>query len=130
MDYDIIIVGAGPAGLSIAQCCSFLNKKILIIEKEKDIGGCHRVRRLGNFFTEHGPRVYSSTYCVFRSLLSKMGLNFFDMFEPYKFNITTIGKETLWSVLSFNELLVLFIDFMSLLLNENYGKNIFRWAPW
>ena len=29
-DFDLIIIGAGPAGLALAQCCSNLNQKILI----------------------------------------------------------------------------------------------------
>lgn len=126
MDYDIVIVGGGPSGLALAQCCSFINKKVLVIEKESDLGGCHRVRRVGNenLFTEHGPRVYSSTYSVFKMLLSKMNLDFYDLFVPYKFNITTIGKETIWSVLSFNELFLLSLDFFTLLVNDNYGRDI------
>lgn len=48
MIYDYIIVGAGPAGLSLAWYLSKHNLKILIIDREKDIGGCHRVRRSAN----------------------------------------------------------------------------------
>jgi hypothetical protein len=128
MEYDIVIVGGGPSALALAQCCSFINKKVLIIEKESDIGGCHRVRRVlvenEKLFTEHGPRVYSSTYKVFISLLSKMNLDFYDLFVPYKFNITTIGKESIWSALSFKELFFLFLDFIKFLIIKNYGKDI------
>lgn len=128
MDYDIVIVGGGPSALALAQCCCFINKKVLIIEKEDDIGGCHRVRRVivenEKLFTEHGPRVYSSTYRVFMSLLSKMNLDFYDLFVSYKFDITTIGKESIWSALSIKELFLLFIDFVKFLLMDNYGKNI------
>ena len=45
-NYDLIIVGAGPAGLALAQCMRKTYKKILIIERESEIGGCHRVRRV------------------------------------------------------------------------------------
>lgn len=127
-DYDLVIIGGGPSGLALAQCCSFINKKVLIIERENDIGGCHRVRRIKSgdefLFNEHGPRVYSSTYKVFRTLLKKMDLNFYDLFVPYKFNITTIGKESIWTALTFGELFMLFSDFIALLVNDNYGKDI------
>ena len=82
--YDYIIVGAGPSGLALAQCCSRNGEKILIIERENTIGGCHRVRRVkyknpqGNdemVFTEHGPRIYSNTYAVFKELQKEMKLS-------------------------------------------------------
>jgi flavin-dependent dehydrogenase len=36
--YDVIIVGAGPAGLSAAYFCATSNKKVLVIEKQKEPG--------------------------------------------------------------------------------------------
>ncbi len=67
--YDYVIIGAGPTGLTIAHYMSKINKKCIIIEKEKDIGGCHRVTReyINNeyLFTEHGPRVYSDVFFKF-----------------------------------------------------------------
>ena len=33
--YDLIIVGAGPAGLTLAHTSSSIYRKILIIDKEK-----------------------------------------------------------------------------------------------
>jgi len=78
--YDVVIVGGGPSSLALAQCCSSLNKKVIIIEKENTIGGCHRVRRvpfeynkkIENLFTEHGPRIYVSGSKVFKSLLKDL----------------------------------------------------------
>lgn len=132
--YDIVIIGGGPSGLALAQCCASLgNKKILIIEREDDIGGCHRVKRVDvknnkgiveKMFTEHSPRVYSSTYKVFMDLLHKMDLNFYDLFTPYNFSLATIGGETIWTTLSFSEMFSLFLDFLILLINDNYGINM------
>lgn len=122
--YDIIIVGAGPAGLALAQCISHLNKRILIIEKEEVIGGCHAVRRINSYFTEHGPRVYSSTYTVFKDLLKEMNVNFYDMFTEYNFTVSQIGGETIFSKLLWSELMYLGIEFMKLMLNDNHGRNI------
>lgn len=131
--YDLIIIGGGPSGLALAQCCSSLQKTILIIEREDDIGGCHRVKRVNvtnkngiveRMFTEHSPRVYSSTYKTFINLLKKMDLDFYELFTPYNFSIATIGGETIWGTLSYGEMFSLFVDFIILLVNDDYGKNI------
>jgi len=120
--YDFIIVGAGPAGLAFAHCCSKIGKKILIIDKENDIGGCHRVRRVNGLFTEHGPRVYSNTYKIFEQFLIDMGYKFEDLFTKYDFGITTIGGETIFSTLHFNELFYLMLEFLKLVIFENHGR--------
>jgi hypothetical protein len=119
--YDIVIVGAGPAGLTLAQCCSHISDNILVIDKEASIGGCHRVRRHQGLFTEHGPRVYSSTYKVLDQLLNEMDVKFNDLFTPYNFSIATIGGETIWSTLSFTEIASLGKSFISLLINDDHG---------
>lgn len=126
MSYDLIIIGCGPSGLALAQKCK--GKKILMIDKESVIGGCHRVRRVkvGDeyLFTEHGPRVYSQTYVVFKKLLLEMGVEFENMFSEYNFSITRIGNETIFSVLDSRELGILAKAFGILLINNDYGTRI------
>lgn len=39
-DYDLIVIGGGPAGLAAAKAASALGKKVAIIEKEKLGGEC------------------------------------------------------------------------------------------
>ena len=70
-NYDYIIIGAGPSGLSLAHILPD-NKKILIIERNSSIGGCHRVDRVQGLFTEHGPRIYSYAYVNFNKLLKEI----------------------------------------------------------
>lgn len=126
--YDIIIVGAGPSGLTLAKCFSSLNKKILIIDKDPSVGGCHRVQRvLENnemLFTEHGPRVYSNAYVNTAMILEKLGTTFSDVFTPYNFNIFNIGNETIFSTLKINELISLTLYYFPLLVNSDYGNDI------
>jgi hypothetical protein len=126
MIYDIIIVGSGPSGLTMAHTLSSnnLNLKILVVDKNDSIGGCHRVKRINNYFTEHGPRIYSSAYVNFKTLLSEINVNFNELFTPYNFQFTTIGNKTIFSTMNFKEFGVFALDFFKLVANENYGKNI------
>lgn len=38
-EFDVIIIGGGPAGLSAAQWCSDLGMKSVVVEKNKELGG-------------------------------------------------------------------------------------------
>ncbi|MEN3061471.1 MAG: FAD-dependent oxidoreductase, partial [Candidatus Methanosuratincola petrocarbonis] len=38
MDYDAVVVGAGPAGLMAARKVASKGFSVLILEKEKDLG--------------------------------------------------------------------------------------------
>jgi len=103
--YDYLIVGAGPAGLMLAWGLSKLGKKILLIDRENSIGGCHRVRRVDlekrvdfgksglfkiipseyqdGYFTEHGPRVYVTNYFQLKQMMAEMDMSWSDYFTDY-----------------------------------------------
>ncbi len=66
--YDYIIIGGGPTGMTLAHLLSKYNKKVAIIEKEKELGGCHSVKRVDNLFSEHGPRIYFDNYLMFQRI--------------------------------------------------------------
>ena len=121
--FDYIIVGSGPSGLALAWYLSKQKKSILLIDREKNIGGCHRVMRVDGLITEHGPRVYSDVYLNFIDLLDDMNLNFFDLFTLYSFNISNIGDKTTTSFQWF-EILSFISSFIKLTINSNYGKYI------
>ena len=78
-NYDIIIVGAGMAGLACAQKCSESNQDFLLIEKSDRIGG--RVGSLKNdgFVFDIGFQVYNTAYEVTNKLLR----NKLDDFSPF-----------------------------------------------
>lgn len=122
-EFDYIIVGAGPAGLAFAQCCAFARQRVLIVERESSIGGLHRVRRIDGLFSEHGPRVYSSAYLVFKNLLNKMGTTFENHFTPYDFGIANIGGQTI-THFSFNEVVSFIVAFLKRLVYNTYGRGV------
>jgi hypothetical protein len=120
---DYVIVGGGPTGLSLAWYLGKIGKKVLIIEKETTLGGCHRVQRVNGLFSEHGPRVYSNSYLNFIEILEEMGIKFDDIFTSYNFDISNIGKKTILD-LKFYEMFSFIITFIQLALNPDFGKNI------
>ena len=79
-EFDYVIVGAGPTGLTLAWILGKYGNKILLVDREASIGGCHRVRRVDGFFTEHGPRIYISNAKTFKTILKSMNMDFDKMF--------------------------------------------------
>jgi hypothetical protein len=127
--YDYIIVGSGPAGLTFATLAD-KNDKIMIIDKDKVIGGCHKVNRQKfeneYYFTEHGPRFYFSNYLNFKTILSKIGVKFSDIFVKYNLSFLEILYQTTLkeNVFSINEIFIMTIDFFKLMGDPNYGNNM------
>ena len=113
--FDYIIVGGGPSGLTLAWHLNKLGKRVLVIEKDSSLGGCHRVKRVDKIFTEHGPRIYLDNYVAFMSLLEDMDLSFYDYFTPYGFSIWSMG---ITKYLSFREIGALAIAFIKK--NDSY----------
>ena len=123
--YDLVIIGAGPAGLALAHACSAMNKKILIIDKEQTIGGCHRVKRVKDgMFTEHGPRIYLSIYMNLFFLLSEMGLRVDDIFVSYNYNFLSVAFKQILPAFSLYENLVFTATYFMYLLDDDHGWNV------
>lgn len=130
MSYDYVIVGGGPTGMTIAWILSNQKKKVLLIEKDEVLGGCHKVLRVNGYFTEHGPRIYSNSFLMFIELLADMDLAFTDLFIPYKSKPTDIDDKTIQINnkinlnLTFNEIMALLLAFLKLIVNKDYGRTV------
>ena len=121
--YEYIIVGGGPTGMTLAWLLEDKNKKILLIEKEDELGGCHRVKRVDGYFSEHGPRVYSNGYLTFIHLLKEMGLDFNHFFTLYKDNMSSINEKNIGKFTN-KEKKSLSLAFLKLIFNNDYGKHV------
>jgi hypothetical protein len=131
LEYDYILIGGGPTGLTLAWYLAQQKKKVLIIEKEKELGGCHRVQRIDGLFTEHGPRVYSDSYINFTNLIKEMDLDYNEIFTPYTFDLTNIGTKKKTD-LSLYERFCLGLGILALTFNSEYGKqtSILEYMKW
>ena len=121
-NYDYVIVGGGPTGMALAWILSSNEKKVILIEKESVLGGCHRVQRVDGYFSEHGPRVYSDSYLQFNDLLNDMDIDFKQLFTRYNGNIAKIDNKTVLS-LTKSEKFSLVKAFLFMTFHTNYGKN-------
>ena len=121
--YDYIIVGAGPSGLALSWYLSNLNKKILLIDREDSLGGCHRVRRVNGLFTEHGPRIYLNNYKNMINILKQMGLSFDNLFVKYEFNMNEISDKIV-SNFSIKEIITLSLSYIYFAFNKQPSKHI------
>lgn len=122
-DFDYAIIGAGPTGLTISYYLNKYGKKCILIDKNDDIGGCHRVNRVDNLFVEHGPRVYSDAYVNFRQLLKEWNYNFYDLFIKYDFQISNIGGKSI-ERLNNKEITLFILEFIKLILGSHTSKFI------
>lgn len=123
MNFNYTIVGSGPCGLAIAYILSCYNKSVLVVDREESVGGCHKVKRVDKYFTEHGPRIYSSSYKNVISLLDNMGLNFYDYMTEYNFGTTTVIKDNL-KHFTVREMATIVYEFFKMIISDKYSKSV------
>lgn len=100
--YDVVICGAGPAGINAAIASSRLNKKVLLIEATSLLGGTNILSLVGPFMTFHykNKRVIGgiANEIVERLIKSKASLGHIK--DPFAFcsTITPYTNEALKSL--------------------------------
>ena len=72
--YDVIIIGAGPAGLTAAYELSDSDKKVLVLEKKPRVGGLAETKVYGDNRYDIGPHRFftknKEVYNLFREILA------------------------------------------------------------
>lgn len=77
MTYDLIIIGAGISGLSLASLSSHYGLKTLVLEASPRIGGCiatHTFSTTPNFWVETGAHTCFNSYGHLITILKELNL--------------------------------------------------------
>ena len=72
--YDLVIIGAGPAGLTAAYELADSNKKVLLLEKKTQVGGLAETKVFGEYRYDIGPhRFFTKNKEVYELFLKILG---------------------------------------------------------
>lgn len=105
VDYDLVVVGAGLFGLTIAELAANSRRRVLVLEKRKHIGGNAfseidqdtgiEVHKYGShLFHTSNPVVweYVSKFTSFNSYKHKVYARHKDQIFPFPINLATINQ--------------------------------------
>lgn len=107
MAYDILIVGAGITGATLAQVLTERGKKCLVVERRDEIGGnCRDEMREGILVHNYGPHIfhtsnpelwnYVNRFTTFNHFINAPVANYKGTIYNLPFNMNTFSK--LWGV--------------------------------
>ncbi|MDC3065296.1 FAD-dependent oxidoreductase [Acidimicrobiaceae bacterium] len=72
--YDLVIIGAGPAGLTAAYELSDTEKKVIVLEKKPQVGGLAETKVFGSYRYDIGPhRFFTKNKEVYQLFLEMLG---------------------------------------------------------
>jgi protoporphyrinogen oxidase len=97
--YDIIIIGSGISGMSLAYYCAQENMKVLVIEKNKTAGGSFATEYLDDFWLEMGAHTMYNSYGKLIDIIEGCGLKN-DIIKRKKVPYKAYRKEKIQSVVS------------------------------
>lgn len=92
---DVIIIGAGIAGLTAARTLHRLGKDVLVLERESSVGGRIRTDHVDGFVLDHGFQLYNPAYPAGRRTFDHQALEL----QPFVAGVEIFRRHT-WARLS------------------------------
>lgn len=112
IDKDIIIVGAGPAGLSVAQACLEANRKVTLIDRNAVVGG-QLIKQTHKFFGSKAQYASTRGFDIAQILFEKVsGYDSFELLDQttavglYKDNVLTTIKDQTYQRYKANAIII------------------------
>ena len=65
--YDLMVIGAGVAGLSAAVRATELGLRVAVVEKSRGVGGRAATRRISGFPVDHGAQFFTAREPLFQT---------------------------------------------------------------
>ncbi len=75
MTYDVAIIGGGISGLTAAYDLHRNGRKVVVLERQQQVGGNAISERIDGFLMEHGPTTLNAMVPQALNLASKLGLS-------------------------------------------------------
>jgi hypothetical protein len=104
-EYDYIVVGGGPTGITLATMLANTKYNTLLLESEPSLGGNWKIDWDNDtYLTEHSPKVLFTTNRLFFQLLDRIGYHSYTLNPVYgRFGNWKVVKK-MWSELSFRDM--------------------------
>jgi len=120
---NILIIGAGITGLTLARKLAEKNNKITIVEKRGQIGGnCYDFFKDGNYIQKYGPHIFHTNSKIVWDFLNK-----FTSFNNYKHKVLGFVNGRLINIpFNLNTIKLIFPDryiYFKNLLIKKFGIN-------
>ena len=85
--YDIVIVGSGISGMSLAYYCAMEKLNVLVVEKSDAMGGSFTTVNSNDYWLEMGAHTMYNSYGNFIDIIE--GLSLIHISEPTRLNSTS-----------------------------------------